>query len=73
MKTLVSLCKLESDEVAKFAVRLKSQSEQYKTITLGNVIDASVLMECTPTVLLSKYLGPIVHKMINANPRLKVN
>ena len=43
MKTLVSFCKLESDVLAKFTIRLKSQSEQYKAITLRNVIDGSVL------------------------------
>ena len=37
MKTLVSFCKLESDVLAKFTIRLKSQSEQYKAITLRNV------------------------------------
>ena len=47
MKALVSFCKLESDVLAKFTVRLKSQSEQYKAITLRNVIDESVLMACT--------------------------
>ena len=41
MKTLVSFCKLESDLVAKFTVRLKSQSEQYMAITLRNVIDGA--------------------------------
>ena len=55
MKTLVSFCKLESDVLAKFTIRLKSQSEQYKAITLRNVIDGSVLMACTATFLLSKY------------------
>ena len=49
MKTLVSFCKLESDVLAKFTIRLKSQSEQYKAITLRNVIDGSVLMACTAT------------------------
>ena len=44
MKTLVSFCKLESDVLAKFTIRLKSQSEQYKAITLTNVTDGSVLM-----------------------------
>ena len=43
MKTLVSFCKLESDVLAKFTIRLKSESEQYKAITLRNVIDGSVL------------------------------
>ena len=52
MKTLVSFCKLESDVLAKFTIRLKSQSEQYKAITLRNVIDGSVLMACTATFLL---------------------
>ena len=55
MKTLVSFCKLESDVLAKFTIRLKSQSEQYKAITLRNVIDGSVLMACTTTFLLSEY------------------
>ena len=55
MKTLVCFCKLESDLVAKYAVRLKSQSEQYKAITLRNVIDGSIPMECTTTIRLSKY------------------
>ena len=55
MKTLVSFCKLESDVLAKFTIRLKSQSKQYKAITLRNVIDGSVLMACTATFLLSKY------------------
>ena len=54
MKTL-SFCKLESDVLAKFTIRLKSQSEQYKAITLRNVIDGSILMACTSTFLLSKY------------------
>ena len=45
MKTLVSFRKLEYDVLAKFTIiRLKSQSEQYKAITLRNVIDGSVLM-----------------------------
>ena len=56
MKTLVRFCKLESDVLAKLTIRLKSQSEQYKAITLRNVIDGSVLMACTATFLLSKYL-----------------
>ena len=55
MKTLVSFCKLESDVLAKFTIRLKNQSKQYKAITLRNVIDGSVLMACTATFLLSKY------------------
>ena len=50
-----SFCKLESDVLAKFTIRLKSQSEQYKAITLRNVTDGSVLMACTATFLLSKY------------------
>ena len=56
MKTLVSFCKLESDVLAKFTIRLiESQSEQYKAITLRNIIDGSVLMACTATFLFSKY------------------
>ena len=51
MKTLASFCKLESDLLAKFTIRLKSQSEQYKAITLRNVIDGSVLMACNGVVL----------------------
>ena len=53
---LLAFCKLESDVLAKFTIRLKSQSEQYKAITLRNVIDGSVLMmACTATFLLFKY------------------
>ena len=55
MKTLVGFCKLESDVLAKFTIRLKSQSKQYKAITLRNDIDGSVLMACTATFFLSKY------------------
>ena len=47
MKTLVSFCKLDSDVLAEFTIRLKSQSEQYKGITLRNVFDGGVLMVCT--------------------------
>ena len=46
MKTLVCFCKLESDVVAEFAVRVKSQSKQY---------NGSVPMECTATDVLYKY------------------
>ena len=55
MKTLVSFYKLESDVLTKFTIGLKSESEQYKAITLRNVIDGSVLMACAATFLLSKY------------------
>ena len=55
MKTLVSFCKLESDVLAKFTIRVKRQSEQYKAITLRNVIEGNVLMACTASFLLSKY------------------
>ena len=54
MKTLVSFYKLESNVLVKFTIKLKGQSEQYKAITLWNVIDGSVLMACTATILLSK-------------------
>ena len=47
MKTLVAFGKLESDVLAKFTIRLKSQSEQYKAITLRNVIDGSVTLKKT--------------------------
>ena len=40
--------------LAKFTIRLTSQSEQYKAITLRNVIDGSEL-KCTAAILLSKY------------------
>lgn len=55
MKALVTFCKLESNVFAKFAVSLKSQSVQYKAITLRNNSDGGVLMECTAIVLLPKY------------------
>ena len=55
MKRLVCFCKLESDVLAKFTIKLKSQPKQYKAITLRNVSDGSVLMACTATFLLSKY------------------
>ena len=63
MKTLVCFCKLESDVVTECAGRLKSQSEDYMAITLMNITDGSVPMECTATEPLSKYqfftLAPI--------------
>ena len=51
MKTLVSFYKLEADVLTKFTIGLKSQSEQFKAITLRNVIDGSVLMACATTFL----------------------
>ena len=55
MKTFVSFYELASDLVTKFTIGLKSEFEQYKAITLRNVIDGSVLMACVATFLLSKY------------------
>ena len=76
MKTLVSFCKLESDVLAKFIIRLKSQSEQYKAITLRNVIDGSLLMACTATFLLTKYhfftLARITQHLIIYTPTEKL-
>jgi len=51
VKTLVSFYKLEFDVLTKFTIGLKSQSEQFKAITLRNVIDGSVLMVCATTFL----------------------
>ena len=76
MKALVSFCKLESNVFAKFAVRLKSQSVQYKAITLRNNIDEGVLMECTAIVLLPKYefftLAQITQYLIIYTPTMKL-
>ena len=76
MKTLVSFCKLESDVLAEFTIRLKSQSEQYKAITLRNVIDGSVMMACTATLPLSKYqfftLARITQHLIIYTPTEKL-
>ena len=55
MKTMGGFYKLEFDVLAKFTIRLKGQSEQYKVIKLRDVIDGSVLMAYTATILLSKY------------------
>ena len=41
--------------LAKFTIRVKRQSEQYKAITLRNVIEGNILMACTASFLLSKY------------------
>ena len=76
MKTLVTFCKLESDVLPKFTITLKSQPEQYKAITLRNVIDGSVLMACTATFLLSKYqfftLAQITQHLIIYTPTEKL-
>ena len=66
MKTLVCFRKLESDVVAEFAVRVKSQSKQY---------NGSVPMECTATDVLYKYqfftLAPIIQHLIIYTPTTK--